>query len=627
MLNLNAITVRLGGRTILDGATASLPPGGRVGLIGRNGAGKSTLMRVVAGLLDPDGGSAEMPRAARIGYIAQETPAGAATPFETVLAADVERARLLHEAEETDDAHRLGDIHDRLNAIGAHAAPAKAARILVGLGFDEEMQQRPLDSFSGGWRMRVALAALLFSGPDLLLLDEPSNHLDLEATLWLENFLKGYRATMLIVSHERDLLNNVADHILHLEQGKVTLYPGGYDAFEKQRAERLAQLESARANQAAQRARLQDYIARNSARASTAKQAQSRVKALARMAPIAAVAEDPSLTFDFPSPAELKPPLVQLDMAAVGYSPGTPVLQRLDLRLDPDDRLALLGRNGNGKTTLARLLAAQLPAMEGEMRASGKLKVGYFTQYQVEELNGDETPLQHMARLMPKATPAAVRAQLGRFGFSGLKAVMRVGDMSGGERARLALALITREAPHLLILDEPTNHLDVDAREALVQALNDYRGAVVLVSHDRHMLELTTDRLVLVDGGTAREYSGSLDDYTDLILGRNQEGGGERAAAGKRNRKDERRAEAEARAQGQSLRRTAQSAEAEIARLEKRKTEIERAMFDPASASVDDSKRTMSELMKLLAETGARLADAERRWLEASEAMEKSKAA
>jgi ATP-binding cassette subfamily F protein 3 len=626
MLNLNAITVRLGGRTILDGATASLPPGGRVGLIGRNGAGKSTLMRVVAGLLDPDGGAAEMPRAARLGYIAQETPAGAATPFETVLAADVERARLLHEAEETEDAHRLGDIHERLNAIGAHAAPARAARILVGLGFDEDMQQRPLDSFSGGWRMRVALAALLFSEPDLLLLDEPSNHLDLEATLWLENFLKGYRATMLIVSHERDLLNNVADHILHLEQGKITLYPGGYDAFETQRAERLAQLESARANQAAQRARLQDYIARNSARASTAKQAQSRVKALARMAPIAAVAEDPSLSFDFPSPAELKPPLVQLDMAAVGYAPGHPVLSRLDLRLDPDDRLALLGRNGNGKTTLARLLAAQLPAMEGELRASGKLKVGYFTQYQVEELNGDETPLQHMSRLMPKAAPAAVRAQLGRFGFSGLKAVMRVGDMSGGERARLALALITREAPHLLILDEPTNHLDVDAREALVQALNDYGGAVVLVSHDRHMLELTTDRLVLVDGGTAREYAGSLDDYTDLILGRNQEPGGGRAAA-KRNRKDERRVEAEARAQGQSLRRAAQAAESEIARLEKRKQEIERAMFDPASAGAEDKSRTMSELMKLLAETGAKLADSERRWLEASEAMEKSKAA
>ncbi len=453
-----------------------------------------------------------------MGYIAQETPAGPETPFETVLAADTERAALLHEAETSHEPHRLGEIHERLNAIGAHAAPARAARILVGLGFDEAAQQRPLDSFSGGWRMRVALAALLFSQPDLLLLDEPSNHLDLEATLWLENFLRSYRATMLIVSHERDLLNNVVDHILHLQGGKTTLYAGGYDAFEKQYAERLAQLESARANQAAQRAKLQDYIARNSARASTAKQAQSRAKALARMAPIAAVAEDPSLSFDFPSPAELKPPLVTLDMAAVGYAPGKPILTRLNLRLDPDDRIALLGRNGNGKTTLARLLAAQLPAMEGGMTASGKLRVGYFTQYQVEELDHEDTPLEHMSRLMPDATPAAVRAQLGRFGFSGDKATMQVGKMSGGERARLALALITRDAPHMLILDEPTNHLDVDAREALVQALNDYSGAVVLVSHDRHMLELTADRLVLVDGGTATEYAGSLDDYTDLIL-------------------------------------------------------------------------------------------------------------
>jgi ATP-binding cassette subfamily F protein 3 len=626
MLNLNAITVRLGGRTILDGAGAALPPGGRIGLIGRNGSGKSTLMRVVAGLLEADEGSVEMPRAARMGYIAQETPAGSATPLETVLAADVERARLLEEAETEADPHHLGEIHERLNAIGAHAAPARAARILVGLGFDEEMQQRPLDSFSGGWRMRVALAALLFSGPDLLLLDEPSNHLDLEATLWLENFLKSYRATMLIVSHERDLLNNVVDHILHLQQGKLTLYPGGYDAFEKQHAERMAQLESARANQATQRAKLQDYIARNSARASTAKQAQSRAKALARMQPIAEVAADPSLSFNFPSPAELKPPLVNLDMAAVGYEPGKPILSRVSLRLDPDDRIALLGRNGNGKTTLARLLAAQLPAMEGEMNATGKLKVGYFTQYQVEELDSGDTPLQHMSRLMPKATPAAVRAQLGRFGFSGEKATMQVGKMSGGERARLALALITRDAPHMLILDEPTNHLDVDAREALVQALNDYSGAVVLVSHDRHMLELTADRLVLVDGGTAREYSGSIDDYTDMILGRNQESSGERGAS-KRDRKEDRRAAAEARERSQALRKSAKAAEAEIARLEARKREIERAMFDPSAATPADSRRTMSELMKLLADTGAQLAEAEARWIEASEAVERLEAA
>jgi ATP-binding cassette subfamily F protein 3 len=626
MLSLNGIIVRLGGRIILDRATAALPPGSRVGLVGRNGAGKSTLMRVVAGLLEADEGSADLPRAARIGYIAQETPAGPATPFETVLAADTERAALLHDAETTRDHHRLAEIHDRLTAIAAHAAPARAARILVGLGFDEEAQQRPLDSFSGGWRMRVALAALLFSGPDLLLLDEPSNHLDLEATLWLENFLKSYRATMLIVSHERDLLNNVVDHILHLQQGKVTLYPGGYDAFEKQYAERLAQLESARASQASQRAKLQDYIARNSARASTAKQAQSRVKALARMAPIAAIAEDPSLSFDFPSPAALKPPLVTLDMAAVGYEPDKPVLSRISLRLDPDDRIALLGRNGNGKTTLARLLAAQLAPMAGEVTASGKLRVGYFTQYQVEELDREDTPLEHMSRLMPKATPGAVRAQLGRFGFSGDKAIMKVAKMSGGERARLALALITRDAPHMLILDEPTNHLDVDAREALVQALNQYGGAVVVVSHDRHMLALTADRLVLVDGGTATEFSGSLEDYTDMILGRNGEGAGLKEAPG-RSRKDDRRAAAEARERSQKLRKAASAAEREIARLEARRTELERAMFDPTTASPADAAQPMSALMKLHAEAVAALAAAEVRWLDASEAIEQAQAA
>ncbi|MDB5717870.1 MAG: glycosyl transferase family 1, partial [Sphingomonas bacterium] len=446
MLNLNGITVRLGGRAILDGASATLPPRARVGLIGRNGAGKSTLMRIVAGLLEPDGGAVEMPRGSRIGYVAQEAPAGSATPFETVLAADTERAALLEEAEHTEDPHRIGEIHERLNTIEAHSAPARAARILVGLGFDETMQQAPLDSFSGGWRMRVALAALLFSGPDLLLLDEPSNHLDLEATLWLENFLRGYRATMLVVSHERDLLNNVVDHILHLDQGKVTLYVGGYDAFERQRAERLAQLESARTAQTKQRAKLQDYIARNSARASTAKQAQSRAKALARMQPIAEIANDPTLVFGFPSPEPLRPPLVTLDMASVGYGDKT-ILSKLNLRLDPDDRIALLGRNGNGKTTLARLLAAQLTPQDGAMSASGKMKVGYFTQYQVEELDGSDTPIEHMSRLMKGATPAAVRAQLGRFGFSGDKATQKVSSFSGGERARLALALITREAP------------------------------------------------------------------------------------------------------------------------------------------------------------------------------------
>jgi len=520
MLNLNGITVRLGGRTILDRATAALPARSRIGLIGRNGAGKSTLMKVMIGAIDPDEGRLDMPRATRIGYIAQEAPDGDTSPIDLVLAADTERAALLHESETCEDMDRFGEIHERLMAIDAYSAPARGARILVGLGFDEDMQNRPLNSFSGGWKMRAALAALLFSEPDLLLLDEPSNHLDLEATLWLENFLKAYPAMMVVISHERDLLNNVVDNILHLENGKTTLYTGGYDSFERQRAERLAQQAAAKASQDAQRTKLQDYIARNSARASTAKQAQSRQKALARMQPIAALVEDPTLSFDFPSPDEMKPPLVTMDMASVGYEAGKPILQKLNLRLDPDDRVALLGRNGNGKTTLARLLAAQLPLMDGELNAPSKLKVGYFTQYQVEELDGGDTPLEHMTRQMQGASQAAVRAQLGRFGFSGARATQQVAKLSGGERARLALALITREAPHMLILDEPTNHLDVDAREALVQALNSYEGAVVLVSHDRHMLELAADRLVLVDNGTATEFSGSIDDYTDMILGK-----------------------------------------------------------------------------------------------------------
>lgn len=617
MLNLNGITVRLGGRTIIDDATAKLPSRGRIGLIGRNGAGKSTLVRVIAGMLELDSGGVAMPRGSRLGYIAQEAPGGNSTPFETVLAADVERAALLLESETCADGNRLGEIHERLIAIDAHAAPSRAARILVGLGFDEAAQHRPLESFSGGWRMRVALASLLFSQPDLLLLDEPSNHLDLEAVLWLEDFLRSYPATILLVSHERDFLNNVVDHILHLSAGKLTLYPGGYDAFERQRAERQAQVASARAKQQAERERLQDYVARNSARASTAKQAQSRAKALAKLQPIAELIDDPSLSFDFPNPDQLRPPLITLDLAAVGYG-DTPVLRRLNLRLDPDDRLALLGRNGNGKTTLARLLAAQLAPMEGAMNTSSRMRVGYFTQYQVEELERSETPLQHMTKLMAGASQSAVRAQLGRFGFSGPKATTEVGKLSGGERARLALALITHEAPHLLILDEPTNHLDVDAREALIQALNGYSGAVVIVSHDRHMLEMTADRLVLVDGGAAREFDGSIDDYIAFVLAK------EPATPRKDgvNKKDQRKASAEARARDQASRKRLKAAELELEKLSGQRNAIDQAMFDPGQAEAALQKLTVSELMKRRADIVTRIEAAEAVWLEASEALE-----
>ncbi|WP_164115886.1 ribosomal protection-like ABC-F family protein [Sphingorhabdus sp. Alg239-R122] len=623
MLGFQNITVRLGGATILESASASIPPGARVGLIGRNGAGKSTLMRVVAGMLEADDGSVDMPKDARLGYIAQEAPAGNETPLQTVLAADTERTALLTEAETASEPARIAEIHERLNAINAHSAPSRAARILDGLGFDHGAQQQPMDSFSGGWRMRVALAALLFSAPDLLLLDEPSNHLDLEATLWLENFLRSYPATILVISHERDLLNKVADHILHLQGGKTTLYTGGYDAFEKQRAERQAQMAAARDRQARERDKLQTFVDRWRTKAHSAKQAQSRIKALARMQPVAEMVDDPTLSFDFPDPRELRPPLITMDNASAGYGDKI-ILSGLNIRLDPEDRIALLGQNGNGKTTLARLLAGQLETRTGEIKKSGKLNIGYFTQYQVEELDRDETPVAHMSRLMPEAKPGAVRGQLGRFGFSGDKALVEVGKLSGGERARLALALITRDAPHLLILDEPTNHLDVDAREALVQALNAYAGAVIMVSHDRHMLELTADRLFLVADSTAREFSGTLDEYTELVLRGDSDGSPRKSESGA-SRKDARRAAAEKRKESQQLRKAIKSAEKDMNDSTQEVRAIDEAMFAPGKAAPQYADKAMSDLMILRAKAADALEEAESRWVKASEALELSR--
>jgi ATP-binding cassette subfamily F protein 3 len=611
MLSVQNLVIRLGGRAIIDGASVTLPARGCVGLVGRNGAGKSTLMKALAGTIDPDGGRIDKPRGARLGWLKQEAPSGSASAFETVLAADVERAALLAE-ETTAGPERLADIHERLIAIDAHSAPARAARILKGLGFDEAMQARALDSFSGGWRMRVALAGLLFTNPDILLLDEPSNHLDLESALWLEDFLKAYPGLILLISHERDLLDRVAGYILHLEGGRLTLYTGNYDSFERQRAERLAQAEAARAQQAAQRARLLDYIARNSARASTAKQAQSRAKALARMQPVAEAAVDPTIRFDFPSPEPLRPPLVLLDEADVGYD-GRPVLSRLGLRLDPDDRLALVGRNGNGKTTLARLLIGQLPAMAGQRQATGKLKVGYFTQYQVEELDGEASPFQMLARAMPQAKPAAVRAQLGRFGFAGERADQPIATMSGGEKARLALAIVTRDAPHLIVLDEPTNHLDIDARQALVQALAGYEGAVVVVSHDRHLIEATADRLVLVDGGQARPFDGSIDDYEALVLERPTQ----TATAPPQPREDPKEARKRAAAQReatQGLRKAVQAAEAALAKLTAERDGLDARIILPGA--------DIAALMKQRGQVEAAITRAEEAWLAASEALE-----
>ena len=495
MLHINDLIYRIGGRVLLEGATAHVPKGHKVGLVGRNGTGKSTLFKLISGELSVDSGAVNLRPGAKLGMVAQEAPSGPESLIDTVLAADQERTQLLAESETATDPHRIAEVHTRLADINAHAAPARAARILSGLGFDEDAQQRPCSDFSGGWRMRVALAAVLFSDPDLLLLDEPTNHLDLEATLWLENYLANWQGTIIVISHDRALLNTSVEEIIHLEEQKLTRYAGNYDFFEKTRRERLSQQAKHRSKQLAEQRRIQAFVDRFRAKATKARQAQSRLKMLEKMEPIATVIEDKTTAFTFPDPSPLSPPLVALDDVAVGYEADSPILKDLDLRIDMDDRIALLGANGNGKSTMMKLLAGRLKAQDGKVVKSTKLEVGYFAQHQAEELPEAETPYDYMQAKMEDVIEAKVRAHLGRFGFEQSKADTPIKNLSGGEKARLLFANMSRTAPHIMLLDEPTNHLDVDAREALVEALNTYDGAVVLVSHDPHLVELVCDRL------------------------------------------------------------------------------------------------------------------------------------
>src|SRR5579864_2916945 len=521
MLTISGLTYRVGGRhgrALFDEANAQIPEGSKLGLVGRNGAGKSTLLDLIRGRLLPDRGDIFLPRGHRIGFLAQEAPGGSLSPLDTVLAADRERSRLLTELNATLDANgpsplRIAEIEDRLDMIGARAAPARAARILAGLGFDPAMQARPLSELSGGWRMRVALAAVLFAEPDLLLLDEPTNHLDLEAALWLENYLRRYRHSFVLVSHDRQLLNAATTTTLHLDNGKLTLYSGGVDQFLRARREAATRQAALARHQERQRAHMQEFVDRFRYKASKARQAQSRMKALARLEPVALIEDAAPPTLRLPQPAELSPPIITFDHVSTGYAPGQPVLTRLDLRLDPDDRIALLGANGNGKTTFARLLAGRLMPLSGRMIRSPKLTCGFFAQHQIDEMEPGASAFDHLARLLPDSPPEAVRARLGGFGFGQDKAFVAVGELSGGERARLNLALVTHDAPALLILDEPTNHLDMETREALVGALAEYSGAVVIVSHDWHLVELVADRLWLVENGTLRAFDGDIEGY------------------------------------------------------------------------------------------------------------------
>jgi len=626
MLIISGLVYRVGGRAgraLLNEASVQIPAGARVGLVGRNGAGKSTLLDLIRGALSPERGDVILPRGCRIGFLAQEAPSGAATPLAAVLAADTERTRLLRELDRGPAPERIAEIEARLDEIGARSAVGRAARILAGLGLDAAMQEAPLDELSGGWRMRVALAAVLFAEPDLLLLDEPTNHLDLEAALWLERFLRRYRHSFILVSHDRHLLNAAPDSILHLDAGKLTLYSGNFDTFLRVRREAAARQAALARRQAAQRAHMQAFIDRFRYKASKARQAQSRLKALARLEPVAAIAAAAPVRLTLPPPPELAPPILTLDRVSTGYEPGRPILSRLDLRLDPDDRIALIGANGNGKTTFARLLAGRLAPFSGTLTRHPRLRVGYFAQHQIDELRPEESACEHLAAVAPGLTAEQVRTRLGGFGFGQDKALVPVGDLSGGERARLTLALVTHDAPSLLILDEPTNHLDLETREALVEALADYAGAVVLVSHDWHLVELVADRLWLVADGTVRPFDGDLDAYRELLLARAEPAVPRTPAAN--GRRLLRRDAAERRQALEPLRRRARQAEESAARLAAEQRALDRELARPSAFGGDPA--ALVAALKQRAELARLIAEAEAEWLAAEEAIERANAA
>jgi ATP-binding cassette subfamily F protein 3 len=625
MLTISNITYRVAGRSLLENASAMISAGHRVGLVGRNGAGKSTLFGLILGELQPDQGEIEIQRGIRIGIVAQEAPGGAMTPQDVVLAADLERAALLEEAETSEDGERLAEVHMRLVDIDAHTAPARASEILAGLGFTEEMQNSPMSSFSGGWRMRVALAAALFAQPELLMLDEPTNHLDLEATVWLEAYLQKYPHTLLVISHDRQILNACVDHILHLDSKQLTVYTGNYDWFEKMRAERMAQSKAEASKLDAKRKHLQSFVDRFKAKASKARQAQSRMKMLEKLGSVNVMRDDPTVSFDFPEPTELAPPLLSFDKVSVGYTAGKPILREIDVRIDPDDRIALLGSNGNGKSTFAKLVAGRLQPMEGHHHRSGKLFTGFFAQHQIEDMDGEQTPYKLMADLMPGGREPVVRARLGRFGFGQEKANTQVKSLSGGERARLNFALITHNAPPMLIFDEPTNHLDIESREALAVAINEYKGAVILITHDWHLLELTADQLWLVADGRVKAFDGDLEDYRRLMLGKSGSGNTkipkDKRSKGKAPQADERQAGRphgnDRRKELEALRKASREAEAALSRLTQDKASVERSLLD---ANLDGTRR--GQLMRRQAELATAVERAEEAWLEAAEAVE-----
>ena len=620
MLKINDISYSIAGRQLLANASATIPSGHKVGIVGRNGTGKTTLFKLITNELGLDDGNIEIPKKMRIGGIAQEAPASNDSLLETVLSADTERTALLEEAEVATDPNRIADIHGRLADIDAYSAEARAASILSGLGFSSIAQNRPCHEFSGGWRMRVALAGVLFAQPDILMLDEPTNYLDLEGTIWLETYLKKYPHSVLIISHDRQLLNTSVNAILHLTDKQLTLYQGNYDTFDSVRRAKLAEQEAMARKQQATREHLQSFVDRFRAKASKAKQAQSRIKMLEKMEPIAAGVENSVAAFDFPTPEELSPPILRLEDTSVGYD-GLPILRDLNLRIDQSDRIALLGANGQGKSTLSKLLADRLIPLDGNLVRSSKLKIGYFAQHQVDELHLDETPLQHITREFPGETPSKLRSRLARGGIGPEQALTEVGRLSGGQKARLSLLLATIEAPHLLILDEPTNHLDIESRESLVFALAAYEGAVILVSHDPHLVNAVADTLWLVKDGQVNVFYEDLNEYKKLLL--SERGLADKSEKPKKIKKK--------RISHGERRKILSPYQLEVTKCEERlnkiltiKEKIDEALANPDIYTNSDPEKFES-LSKKRAEVDDAIVKAEALWLTAEENLDKAR--
>ncbi|EJM98757.1 ABC-F family ATP-binding cassette domain-containing protein [Phyllobacterium sp. YR531] len=629
MLILDDISVRMAGRLLIDHASLNLPAGTKAGLVGRNGAGKSTLFKVITGELHSETGDFFLPKNIRIGQVAQEAPGTEDSLIEIVLAADKERTSLLAEAETATDPHRIADIHIRLADIDAHSAEARAGAILSGLGFDAEAQKRPASSFSGGWRMRVALAAVLFAEPDLLLLDEPTNYLDLEGTLWLEDYVRRYPHTVILISHDRDLLNSAVNSIIHLDQTKLTLWQGNYDQFERLRSEALELQQKARVKQEAHRKHMESFVERFRAKASKAKQAQSRLKALQKLKPISAHIEDHVMPFHFPEPEKVvASPIIAIESGEVGYTPGKPILKHLNLRIDADDRIALLGSNGNGKSTLAKLISGRLPLQKGKITVAPNLKISFFAQHQLDDLVPEDNAIEHVRKLMPDAPEAKVRSRVSRMGLATVKMNTAAKDLSGGEKARLLMGLATFEGPNLLILDEPTNHLDIDSREALMLALNDFDGAVILIAHDRHLIEATMDRLWLVRDGGVAPYDGDLDAYRSLVLAdAKAERSGNKIVVEegqKLSKAEQRKLAAQKREALKPLQKKIQEAEAQVQRFQKKIDSLQIQLADPIIYSREPAKAT--QIGKEIGYAKSSLERAEEEWLALSGEYEEAMA-